>query len=169
MTIATAPLDSTRADSGTPGPGFESRIFGHPPDAAVESLSVRFAPDFALARQRSLSYLVKLHRAISEDHKDLAETLLQRFCQALTDYLSAGHQQSFDLERPRARDFVAMAGTSRDMLRFIDLFSRFGASPDGDLHVLLGHLDQVALTLITRIELEDELQLGMLAPPHLHG
>ena len=169
MTIATATLDSTQGTTSTPGPGFESRIFGDDLDDRGDVLSARFAPDFALARQRSLSYLVKLHRSISEDHKDLAETLLHRFCQALTAYLSVGHQQAFDLERPRARDYVAMANTSRDLMRFIDLFSRFGASPDGDLHLLLGHLDQIALTLITRIELEDELQLGMLAQPRVHG
>lgn len=170
MATATATFDTkneTQIDTlSFVEPGFESRIFGKEPTIEhASNLATCFEPEFALARQRVLSYLVKLHRAISQDLRDLSETLLQRFCRSLTDYLSAGHQRTWAAEKPAPHQYVAMASTSREVMRFIDLFARLGPNPDGDLHVLLKHLDQLALTLITRIELEDELGLGIRQSP----
>lgn len=162
MAIATAHFDQQKDALSFVEPGFESRIFGS--DLAMEhatNLATCFEPEFALARQRVLSSLVKLHRAISHDLRDLSETMLQRFCRSLTDYLAAGHERTWAAERPAPHQYVAMASTSREVMRFIDFFARLGPNPDGDLHVLLKHLDQLALTLSTRIELEDELGLGM--------
>lgn len=159
-----APLvDAPIAEPGSTATGFETRVFGEATIPTLnDSLVDTFDPEFALCRQRVLSYLVKLHRSISQDLRDLSETLLHKFCQALTEYLSVSHQHTFSMTAPSARHYVDIASTSREAMRFIDLFARLGPTLEGDLHVLLRHLDQLALALTTRFELEDELGLGQL-------
>ena len=87
-------------------------------------------------------------------------TILVKFCGTLTDYLSAGHEQVFRLSSPEAHQYVAIAATSRELMRFSDRFSRNSATATVDYVAVQAALEQLALTLETRFELEDQLQLG---------
>lgn len=164
MAIATAntQLDQPFEALGTPP--FISRLA--PSDIALtqrpaDQLADLYADThFALTRQQVLSYLVKLNRALDQGVWDLASTILVKFCNTLTDYLSAGHEQVFHLTNPQAHQYVAIAATSRDIMRFNDRFSRSGNHEVVEYDSVQIALEQLALTLETRFELEDALQLG---------
>lgn len=108
---------------------------------------------FIQCRQRVLSYLVKLNRALDNRHEDLTGSLLNRFCEVLVDYLSAGHFRAFHTTEPDPFQYVAIADTTRQAMRFNDRFTD-GFAQLGDVK---GALEQLALALETRFELEDDM------------
>ncbi|MEM6709281.1 MAG: Rsd/AlgQ family anti-sigma factor [Pseudomonadota bacterium] len=108
------------------------------------------------ARRGLLSNLLKLARSLECGVADLSETLLQRFCTELSQYLSISHYRAFQAQVRAPALTMALAGTTRDIMQFIDRY------PAGDalweaLPKVQEHLGQVALTLETRFELEDDL------------
>ena len=115
---------------------------------------------FVLQRQQVLRYLVKLNRALDQGVWDLASTILVKFCGTLNEYLSAGHEQVFSLGSPQSHQYVAIAATSRTIMGFSDRFAHIDPTDSVDYDSVQRALEGLALTLETRFELEDELQLG---------
>lgn len=115
-------------------------------------------PEFVGCRQQLLSNLISLSTALDQQHWDIAETLLQRFCKQLTNYLTLGHERVCALEHPDRNLHVAIASTTRIALCFNDRYSR----GTGRLEQVRPALEQLALALETRFELEDDLQVQTL-------
>ncbi|MFK7914516.1 MAG: Rsd/AlgQ family anti-sigma factor [Pseudomonadales bacterium] len=164
MAIATANTQLDQAFDTFGAHPFISRLaqgdiaLGHRVSSAA--LDLEADTRFALSRQQVLSYLVKLNRALDQEVWDLASTILVKFCGTLTDYLSIGHEQVFRLSTPKSHQYVAIAATSRAVMRFSDQFARISVTEAVDYEGVQVALEQLALTLETRFELEDELQLG---------
>lgn len=138
-----------------------------PSDLSLPELVVKeaptagFDPEFNRSRQQVLTYLVKLNRSLERGVWDLADTLLQKFCQSLTHYLSVGHQQTFAMEQPAPHQYVAIAATSREVMRFADEFGRQANDARACFEQVYDALETLALTLESRFQLEDELRLGL--------
>lgn len=115
-------------------------------------------PEFVGARQQLLSNLISLSTALDQQHWDIAETLLQRFCKHLTNYLTLGHERVGALEHPDTNLNIAIASTTRIAMCFSDRYSR----GTGRLDQVRPALEQLALALETRFELEDDLQVQTL-------
>ncbi|MEZ5595290.1 MAG: Rsd/AlgQ family anti-sigma factor [Pseudomonadales bacterium] len=113
-----------------------------------------FNDRFHNARQRLLSYLLKLGHAIDTDTPDLAGALTVRFCDTLVDYLATGHFQILDKHRPTADELAACEATTRKALAFSD---RFGNGETPDLAELRVSLERLALLLDSRMDIEDEV------------
>lgn len=162
MAIATALLDQDFETQGNRP--FANRLtqgdIALPTQTSNDASALRADTRFALNRQQVLSYLVKLNRSLDQGVWDLASTILLKFCGTLTDYLSAGHEQTFRLHTPKSHQYVAIAATSRAIMQFTDRFSRNAVSEAVDFAGCQAALEQLALTLETRFELEDELMLG---------
>jgi len=109
---------------------------------------------FIGSRQRLLSRLIRLSDTLQQRHWDIAETLLHQFCQELMDYLELGHDRAFANHEPDPNLYVAIASTTRTALSFTDRFCR----GTGCLPQARPALEQLALALETRFELEDDLQ-----------
>ena len=118
-------------------------------------------PEFVGCRQQLLSNLISLSNSLDQRQWDIAETLLQRFCNHLTNYLTLGHERTeraCALAQPDTNLQVAIASTSRIAMCFNDRYSR----GTGRLEQVRPALEQLALALETRFELEDDLQVGAL-------
>jgi len=115
---------------------------------------------FSQCRQRLISYLVKLNHALNEDLQDLSQALVSRFCDALVDYLSAGHFQVFQRIVPAPHEYAAIESTTREAMTFND---RFGNVQHVDIPVVKAALEQLALVLGTRFEVEDDIICGEIA------
>lgn len=109
---------------------------------------------FHLARQRVLSYLLKLGHAIDADSADLAEALNTRFCDSLVDYLSAGHFQILERYQPTMDELAAFEATTRQALRFSD---QFGNGAPLDLRDFQDRLEALAYVLDARMDIEDDI------------
>jgi regulator of sigma D len=109
---------------------------------------------FGHCRQRLISYLVKLNHALNEDLQDLSQALVSRFCDSLVDYLSAGHFQVFQRIVPSAHDYAAIESTTRVAMTFND---RFGNIAYVNIPEVKAALEQLALILGTRFEVEDDI------------
>lgn len=114
----------------------------------------RIDPEFVGCRQRLLSNLIGLSRSLHQQQWDIAETLLHRFCKHLIHYLELGHERAYELANPDTNLYVAIASTSRIAMCFSDRYSR----GTGRLDQVRPALEQLALALETRFELEDDLQ-----------
>lgn len=114
----------------------------------------RIDPEFVGCRQRLLSTLISLSNSLDQQQWDIAETLLDRFCKHLISYLTIGHERAFALEHPDANLYVAIASTTRTAMCFSDRYYR----GTGRLDQVRPALEQLALALETRFELEDDLQ-----------
>jgi len=112
--------------------------------------------EFLNCRQRLILYLVKLNQALDNHHQDLAHALLNRFCDTLVDYLSAGHFQLFQRLTPAPHEYVAIESTTWLAVGFSD---RYSDCRDLEIAQAREDLEQLAQVLCTRFELED----GMLA------
>lgn len=115
---------------------------------------------FTQCRQRLISYLVKLNHALNADLPDLSQALLSRFCDALVDYLSAGHFRVFQRVSLPPRSYALIESTTHAGMAFND---RFGAVRDVSVADVKGALEQLARELSNRFEMEDEL---LCAEPH---
>lgn len=112
---------------------------------------------FSQCRQRLISYLVKLNHALNEDLQDLSQALVSRFCDSLVDYLSAGHFQVFQRVIPAPDEYAAIESTTRVAMTFND---RFGNAEFIDIPEVKAALEQLALVLGTRFEVEDDIISG---------
>ena len=110
--------------------------------------------EFNQQRQRVLSYLPKLKSAIDAGTSDLACAIVERFCDTLVDYLSLGHFRIFDRLVPVSHQYAAIEHTTRELMRFND---RFGNGVAYDLAELSAALEQTALVIDARLEVEDDL------------
>ena len=113
--------------------------------------------DLALFRTRRavLRDLLRLSTALDAPGSDLSETLLSRFCGDLSRYLSVGHYRAFQSTRASADAYLALAATSREIMRFTDRF--VGGGLTEPLRSIREQLGQLAMTLETRFEIEDDL------------
>ena len=116
---------------------------------------------FGACRQRLITYLVKLDNALEADLADLSQALLSRFCDALVDYLSAGHFQIFPRSVPSPDEYAAIESTTQVAMTFND---HYGDARTIDVRQVRGTLDQLAEVLSTRFEIEDALLLAGRAP-----
>lgn len=114
----------------------------------------RIDPEFVGCRQRLLSTLIGLSSSLDQHQWDISETLLHQFCKHLINYLTIGHERAFALENPDPDLYVAIASTTRTAMCFTDRYCR----GTGRLDQVRPALEQLALTLETRFELEDDLQ-----------
>lgn len=118
---------------------------------------------FADSRQRLIAYLVKLNQALDQDLTDLSQAILQRFCESLVDYLSAGHFSVFQRVALAADEYAAIESTTRLAMAFNDAFAD-QLNPDiTDAKTALENLAQI---LGTRFELEDDIILADRARRH---
>lgn len=109
---------------------------------------------FGECRQRLISYLVKLNLALNAHSPDLSQALLSRFCDALVDYLSAGHFRLFQRMSLSADAYAVIDATTQAGVAFND---RFGDLQDAGSQELRSALEQIARVLSARFELEDQL------------
>lgn len=112
---------------------------------------------FTDCRQRLISYLVKLNQALDRDLTDLSQALLTRFCEALVDYLSAGHFNLFQRVVLAADEYAAIESTTQLAMTFND---RFADRLQIDVAEVKGALEHLAQVLGTRFELEDDSLLA---------
>ncbi|MEM1434976.1 MAG: Rsd/AlgQ family anti-sigma factor [Pseudomonadota bacterium] len=109
------------------------------------------------ARRAVLSDLLKLSTALDDGVVDLSETLLRRFCGNLSRYLSVSHYRAFQTRSAQTTRYLALASTTREVMRFCDRFGNGRGVPGEPLPAVRQQLGQLAMTLETRFELEDDL------------
>ncbi len=112
---------------------------------------------FTDSRQRLIAYLVKLNTALDQDLNDLSQALLQRFCESLVDYLSAGHFSVFQRVALAADEYAAIESTTRMAMAFND---RFADQVEINTGEVKASLEPLAQLLSTRFELEDDIILA---------
>lgn len=123
----------------------------------MSQLAVKWSDtERALSRSRSsvLSYLLKLKKCIDAGHKDLCLALINRFCNTAIDYISYGHFQLLEAFKPEPHQLVALDRVTRQILTFESLYAQ---QSDVDLAQCKLHLEQIALSLEVRFEIEDEI------------
>ena len=118
---------------------------------------------FSDSRQRLIAYLVKLNQSLDQDLTDLSQALLQRFCESLVDYLSAGHFSVFQRVALAADEYAAIESTTRLAMAFNDTFADQIDIDTAEVKRSLEHLAQI---LGTRFELEDDIILADRARHH---
>lgn len=123
----------------------------------ARSISRRQRHQLLRSRQRLLQILAHLlQRTEPSQEPVIAATsaiLLNRFCDHLVDYLSQGHFRTFG--RQAAVSLPALlTGTTTDLVNFAD---RHGNVAEHCSHSIRAELNQVALTLEARFEVEDLL------------
>lgn len=109
------------------------------------------------ARRTVLSDLLKLSTALDDGVADLSETLLRRFCSNLSRYLSVSHYRAFQTRGAQTTRYLALAATSREVMSFYDRFAHNDGPILEPLLEVRQQLGQLAMTLETRFELEDDL------------
>lgn len=122
--------------------------------AAADEFFSEADQSFTECRQRLISYLVKLNRSLRDDLPDLTQALLPRFCEALVDYLSAGHFRVFQRLSLPATAYAIIEGTTQAGVAFSD---RYGDPANFDMHDVREALERMARMLSARFELEDNL------------
>ena len=118
---------------------------------------------FADSRQRLIAYLVKLNQALDQDLTDLSQALLQRFCESLVDYLSAGHFTLFQRVVLAADEYAAIESTTALAMTFND---RYGDLIEIETLQIKAALENLAQVLGTRFEIEDDIILADRARRH---
>ena len=79
---------------------------------------------------------------------------MNRFCDSLVDYLSAGHFRVFQRIALMPTEYAAIEASTRTAMHFND---RFGQLQDIELVEVKAALEQLAQELSTRFELEDDM------------
>lgn len=132
-------------------------LSAQPSNAATSTYVDNADRAFADSRQRLIAYLVKLNRTLDQDLTDLSQAILQRFCESLVDYLSAGHFSVFQRVALAADEYAAIESTTRLSMAFNDTFA-------DQIHINTSEiktaLEQLAQILGTRFELEDDIILA---------
>ena len=121
-----------------------------------EQQVTRTAVQKEISRSRSLvlSYLLKLKKCIDAHHNDLVQALCTRFSEHLIDYISYGHFRIFELYRPDAYHLTAVEHVTALALAFDE---RYRAQNNIDLIRLKADLEELALAMEARFEIEDEV------------
>jgi regulator of sigma D len=114
---------------------------------------------FLKSRRQLIVELMRLSRAIEGNLRDEAESLLERFCQDMVDYLSVGYFRVFcGLVPPQTwatpREFAIFDATTSTAMTFND---HHAGGDHIDVDRTKRELAAVALALETRFELEDEV------------
>lgn len=122
--------------------------------AAADGYFIQADRSFTNSRQRLISYLVKLNHALDAELPDLSQALLTRFCEALVDYLSAGHFRVFQRLSLSPRCYVLIEASTQAGMAFND---RFGTGSDISIPDVKHALEQIAQVLSERFEVEDAL------------
>ncbi|MCZ6889047.1 MAG: Rsd/AlgQ family anti-sigma factor [Gammaproteobacteria bacterium] len=119
--------------------------------------------NFLADRQRLIALVVKLNQTIDARHNEVARVLVGKLCNALVDYLSAGHFQVYGAANIGEADdeYRRIEATTEIAMVFHD---RFGASRTFDRDAVKGALETLALALETRFELEDSMLTRPLQP-----
>lgn len=110
--------------------------------------------ELSRSRRAVLSYLVKLNKAIEARHHDLAQTLCGRFSETLIDYISYGHFRLFQEFSAEAHHAAALENITSLALTFDEKHRR---PEQVSLAALKADLEQIALALEVRFEIEDEV------------
>ncbi len=108
------------------------------------------------SRASVLSYLVKLNKCINANHGDLCQALIQRFTEALIDYVSLSHFRWFDTPGVPQTQRAALNNITDRIIEFND---RYVHREKLDLMQLKHDLEEIALALEVRFEIEDEIRL----------
>ena len=101
--------------------------------------------------------VLKLSTALNDGVADLSETLLRRFCSNLSRYLSVSHYRAFQTRSAQTTRYLALASTTREVMSFCDRFAHSAGVLRQSLLEVRQQLGQLAMTLETRFELEDDL------------
>lgn len=133
------------------------------PNAAASTYVDNADRVFTDSRQRLIAYLVKLNQALDQDLTDLSQAILQRFCESLVDYLSAGHFSVFQRVALAADEYAAIESTTRLSMAFNDAFADQLNVNNTEVKTALENLAQI---LGTRFELEDDIILADRARRH---
>jgi regulator of sigma D len=125
------------------------------PDRTVQ----RAIGTFLKNRRQLIVDLMKLSNAIEGGLREPAESLLERFCQHMVDYLSNGYFQIYrDVLSPRTwttpREYAIFDSTTATAIAFNDRYAGGGHFETANVRRELASL---ALALETRFELEDEM------------
>ena len=109
-----------------------------------------------ISRSRSLvlSYLLKLKKCIDAEHSDLVQALCTRFSEYLIDYISYGHFRIFEVYKPEAYHLTAVEHVTALALAFDE---RYRNRLDINLKALRADLEELALAMEARFEVEDEV------------
>ena len=125
---------------------------------AIEDTTVdHLRRELRVSRAAVLSYLVKLGKCIDAQHQDLVQAVTQRFNEALIDYLSLGHFKLFNENPPSSHTLAALQNITNQALQFSERYANIQTYPLGTLK---RDLEELALAMETRFEIEDEL-LGL--------
>ncbi|MEM9624575.1 MAG: Rsd/AlgQ family anti-sigma factor [Pseudomonadota bacterium] len=114
----------------------------------------RSCKEIRRARSSLLSYVLKLKKSIDAGHTDLAQAITQRFIQSLTDYLSYSHFRLLNSYDAQAHQIVALQNNTDVLLGFSDHYAQ---KTRLNLQLLQTDLEQLALALEVRFEVEDEI------------
>jgi len=109
------------------------------------------------SRSTLLSYVLKLKKSIDANHADLAQAITQRFIQSLTDYISYSHFRLLNSYDAQAHQIVALQNNTAEILPFTE---HYALVTELDLPLLTANLEQLALALEVRFEIEDEIVLS---------
>ncbi len=114
---------------------------------------------FLKNRRQLIVDLMRLSKAIESDLRDDAESLLERFCQQMVDYLSVGYFRVYGgllsvQTWATPREYAIFDSTTSTAMTFND---HHAGGDRFDVTRIKGELAAVALALETRFELEDEM------------
>lgn len=114
---------------------------------------------FLKSRRQLIVEFMKVSRAIEGDLREDAESVLERFCQQMVDYLSDGYFRIYGglLSSPTwatPREYAIFDSTTSAAMTFND---HHAGGDRFDVVRVRRELAAVALALETRFEMEDEL------------
>lgn len=132
-------------------------LSAQPSNAAASTYVDNADRAFTDNRQRLIAYLVKLNRTLDQDLADLSQAILQRFCESLVDYLSAGHFSVFQRLALAADEYAAIESTTRLSMAFNDTFADKININTSEVKTAL---EQLAQILGIRFELENDIILA---------
>ncbi len=111
--------------------------------------------EISRSRAAVLSYLVKLNRCVDAQHRDLVVSLSRRFSETLIDYISYGHFRLMGHLSPEPHQQAALDNMTHLSLRFDEKYN--GTHQRISLTELKADLEQIALAMEARFEIEDEV------------
>lgn len=126
-------------------------------DIAAHSGQDRSCSEIRQSRSTLLSYVLKLKKSIDANHADLAQAITQRFIQSLTDYVSYSHFRLLNSYEAQAHQLVALQNNTAAVLPFTE---HYAVASELNLALLKSDLEQLALALEVRFEIEDEIVLS---------
>lgn len=119
----------------------------------------RAVATFLKSRRQLIVELMRLSKAIEGEPREEADSLLERFCQNMVDYLSVGYFRMFCGMTSRQtwaspREYAIFDATTSTAMTFND---HHAGGDHIDVSRVKRELAALALALETRFELEDEI------------